>query len=89
MCEMTEKEKLMLELSKAQFAAVEVGMFLDTHPCNKKAIEAMKSYTEKYSELKTLYEQKFGMIDVYSPNNCGEHWSWVKDPWPWEYKKED
>ena len=48
---MTEREKLMCELNRYQFAAVEVGMFLDTHPCNKKALESMRVYTEKYKEL--------------------------------------
>ena len=81
---MTEREKLMCEVSKAQFAAVEVGLFLDTHPKNKKALEAMRIYTEKYKELKRRYEENFGMIDIYSPNNCADKWSWVENPWPWE-----
>ena len=81
---MTEREKLMCEVNKAQFAAVEVGMFLDTHPGNKKALEAMRMYTEKYKELKYKYEEKFGMIDIYSPNHCADRWSWVDNPWPWE-----
>lgn len=82
---MTEKEKLMCELNKYQFAAVEVGMFLDTHPSNKKALESMKVYSEKYKELKRHFEEKFGMIDIYSPNNSDSKWSWVENPWPWEY----
>ena len=82
---MTEREKLMCELNKYQFAAVEVGMFLDTHPCNKKALESMRVYTEKYKELKHRYEEKFGMIDIYSPNNCENKWPWVENPWPWEF----
>ena len=81
---MTEREKLMCELNKVQFAVVEVGMFLDTHPRNKKALETMKMYRDKYHELKKRYEEKFGMIDICSPNNCNDKWSWVENPWPWE-----
>lgn len=81
---MTEQEKLMQDMCAQQFAALEVNLFLDTHPRNKKAIEAMKVYTTKFKELKTRYEEKFGMIDIYSPNNSTEKWAWVNDPWPWE-----
>lgn len=81
---MTEREKLMYEVCKAQFAAVETALFLDTHPKNKKALAAMKKYSESFRELKKRYEEKFGMIDVFSPNNCEDEWSWNKGPWPWE-----
>ena len=81
---MTEREKLMCEMNKAQFAAVEVGLFLDTHPRNKKALESMQAYTGKYKELKKQYEEKFGMVDIYSPNNSDERWTWIDNPWPWE-----
>ncbi|MBQ6809080.1 MAG: spore coat protein CotJB [Clostridia bacterium] len=81
---MTEKEKLMKELSQAQFAAIETAMFLDTHPKDKKAREAMKLYREKFKNAKHRYEEKFGMIDIYSPNNDENKWSWVENPWPWE-----
>lgn len=81
---MTEREKLMCEMNKAQFAAVEVGLFLDTHPRNKKALESMQTYTGKYKELKKRYEEKFGMVDIYSPNNNEERWTWIDNPWPWE-----
>ena len=81
---MTEKEALMKQLCAQQFAAIEVNLFLDTHPRNTAALEAMKKYTEKYNELKKKYEEKFGMLDIFSPNNSDCEWTWIKGPWPWE-----
>ena len=81
---MTERESLMKQLCAQHFAAVETGMFLDTHPNNKTALEAMKKYTEKYRELKKQYEEKFGMLDIFSPNRSDSEWTWINSPWPWE-----
>ena len=81
---MTEQEALMKQLYAQQFAAVEVNLFLDTHPTNKAALEAMKKYTEKYNELKKKYEEKFGMLDIFSPNKSDCEWTWIRGPWPWE-----
>lgn len=81
---MTEKEILMKQLCEQQFAAVEVGLFLDTHPDCTHALEAMKNYTEKYNELKKKYEEKFGMLDIFSPNNSQTRWTWLDNGWPWE-----
>ena len=44
----------------------------------------MKIYTEKHKELKKRYEEKFGMIDICSPNNSNDKWTWIENPWPWE-----
>jgi len=81
---MTEREKLMCEVNKAHFTVVELGLFLDTHPHNKKALEMMKTYTEKHKELKKRYEEKFGMIDICSPNNSNDKWTWIENLWPRE-----
>jgi len=78
----TEREKLLRQLSAAQFAAWELHMYLDTH---KNDLEARKIYnkkTDQANELKKEYERKYGPLTVDS-ENCVE---WLSDPWPWELK---
>ena len=46
-----DKCKLMRELSSVKFAAWELHLYLDTHPCDEKALEMHKKYTERAKEL--------------------------------------
>ena len=80
---MTEQQQLKKNLCEQHFAAVDVNLYLDTHPHDKKALEAMRKYTQKYNELKKLYEQKYGPLDIFAPIN-GDCWQWIDSPWPWE-----
>lgn len=80
---MENKCKLMRELSSAQFAAWELHLYLDTHKCDKKALEMNKKYTMRANELMEEYEEKYGPLSPRS--GSGE--AWLRDPWPWEYKE--
>ncbi len=68
------------------FALVEMKLYLDTHPCDKEALDLMYAYRRKRAELVEMYECHFGPYEntadeVKNP----DHWSWVDSPWPWEY----
>ena len=80
---MNEQKKLRDMIRKYAFAVTEAVLYLDTHPHDKKALEAMSRYTKKYNELKKIYEQKYGPLDIFAPIN-GECWQWIESPWPWE-----
>lgn len=77
------KNDLMCEIMKYDFAANELVLFLDTHPCDLKALEMHEAVVKKAKMLKELYANKFGPItsdDVKSTDT----WTWIKSPWPWE-----
>ena len=78
-----DKCKLMRELSAVNFAAWELHLYLDTHPCDEKALEMHRKYTERAMELKDEYEECFGPLTHHSASGL----AWIKDPWPWEYKE--
>lgn len=80
---MDNRCKLMRELSGAQFAAWELHLYLDTHKCDKKALEMQREYTNCARELQAEYEEKFGPI-VHTTESGA---AWLADPWPWEYKE--
>jgi spore coat protein JB len=73
--------KLLREVSAVSFAAWELHLYLDTHPCDEKALEMHKKYSERAMELKKEYEEYFGPLTHEFGSGC----IWVKDPWPWEY----
>ena len=78
-----DKCKLMREISAVSFAGWELHLYLDTHPCDEKALEMHRKYSERAMELKKEYEECFGPLTHYS----GSGLDWIKDPWPWEYKE--
>ncbi len=79
---LTEREILLRKISTYQFAALDLQLFLDTHPNDKKILEKMKEYRDKSLPLIKEYEEKYGPLtkNMTSTNN----WRWIKGPWPWE-----
>jgi spore coat protein JB len=73
--------KFLREISAVSFAAWELHLYLDTHPCDEKALEMHKKYSERAMELKKEYEECFGPLT----HKSGSGYVWVKEPWPWEY----
>lgn len=80
---MNERNKLMARLSAVQFAAWELHMYLDTHPCDMQANEMFRKYSAEAAMLKKEYERKYGPLTVSS----SEEADWLCDPWPWENER--
>lgn len=80
---MNERDMLLRKLSSAQFAAWELKMFLDTHPCDQRARISAQKYQDLRERLTKEYEEKYGPLTNTDPT-AGACWNWVSDPWPWE-----
>ena len=74
---------LRLEIQRYCFAAHDMHLYLDTHPTDKKAFALFKSLTKKAQELKALYVENFGPLDIADNANL-DSYDWLKSPWPWE-----
>lgn len=77
---MSERKKLLQKLSAVQFAAWELHMYLDTHPCDRTANEMFRKYTDETAVLRDMYESKYGPLTA----SVSENADWLNDPWPWE-----
>ncbi len=77
---MTKREKLLRNISSAQFAAWELHLYLDTHPADMQAASMLAQYEKKYAQLKEEYENTFGPLTPTSSPGV----EWLKNPWPWE-----
>lgn len=80
---MNEREALLQKLSTLQFAAWELHLYLDTHPCDKDALELQEKYQKMSGEIKRMYESKYGPLTARS--GSGE--VWLKNPWPWNFSE--
>lgn len=73
-----------------EFALVELGLFLDTHPNDTNALKMRSQVQKQVEDLMCEYEKQFGPMIVTQNDvkgNC-DCWCWVNNPWPWDYVKE-
>ena len=80
---MAERNKLLRKLQAAKFAAWELHLYLDTHPCDKEAFEKLLYFEKKADEARLNYTQEFGPLYV-SNSNSKQGYQWVCGPWPWQ-----
>lgn len=78
-----DREKLFRFITEVGFAIDDILLYLDTHPCDKQAMEYYDSYRKLYTQAAAEYSKNYGPLTVDDVNSCN-YWAWVKDPWPWE-----
>lgn len=74
------------ELQALGFAVQELALYLDTHREDKEALELYRSYQKVYSHCQEQYSKKNGALN-HSQIMDTDSYSWLDDPWPWEYSK--
>ena len=76
-----DRENLLKRLTMLDFMAVDMQLFLDTHPDDTNAIAKDNSIIREADNLRAQYEKSVGPL--YSPT---ENFQWIDNPWPWENK---
>lgn len=84
--DLTEKEILLKKISTYEFAALDLQIYLDTHPHDTAMIQKMNGFKEKLKPLVEEYEEKFGPLKKSMTST--NMWSWIKGPWPWENEED-
>ncbi len=81
---MNQREQLLWQVQTAGFAVYELNLYLDTHPCDAEALEAMKKYREQLEKCTNEYEATYGPLTAKSPYALCDRWKWTDAPMPWE-----
>ena len=79
-CENTRTE-MINRIKTLNFAIIELGLYLDTHVNDEKAICLHRKYCKEYRELTDKYQKVYGPLTIQFPCN---KWRWIEEPWPWE-----
>lgn len=69
-------------LKAYNFAIIDLGLYLDTHPNDANVKILYDQYVAKYNEIKDSYEKQNKMLNLVSKNN-DKTWTWSKR-FPWE-----
>ena len=80
---MSRQQEMLLQVQTLQFAALDIALYLDTHPNDPVALYRHKMYTEKLKEVKDAYEIQFGPMTIFSYES-GDNWRYINSPWPWD-----
>lgn len=81
-----ERQLCMLKkIQEMQFVAIELNLFLDTHPCDSDAINDFNCAVEILERHQMAYQDEFGpFLSFGFGGPSKEPWQWAKGPWPWE-----
>jgi spore coat protein JB len=85
---MSEREMSLWKVQAYEFAIVEVGLFLDTHPNDQIALSYFKQYRDMKHKAVSDFTKKFGPITMDHMDNDLSSWKWIQNPWPWEIGSE-
>jgi spore coat protein JB len=77
---------LLKKLQEMEFIAVELNLYLDTHPCYQDAISDYNCAVNMIAQLKEKYECKYGPLANFGMSEASDttNWQWIQGPWPWE-----
>lgn len=86
---MNTKTMLVHRIHAYDFAIYELELYLDTHKNDTKAIMRRDAFIKERGALVKEYESKYGPLVVTARDVRSNTWSWVDNPWPWEYKESE
>ena len=80
-----DREELLSSLTQLDFMAVDLGLYLNTHPDDEEAINAYNQVIMAADTVRAKYEEQFGPLCSFrSYATDTQNWRWKNNPWPWQ-----
>ena len=80
-CNQMTREELLCKIKQYKFSTIELALYLDTHPEDKRALALHNDYANILKDYEDKYQKVYGPLTIYYPCN---KWRWLEEPWPWE-----
>ena len=79
--------ELLQKIHELDFVLQEIVLFLDTHPCDEKALAYFKEHSCNRNKLMEEYAKSYGPLTCDTAvDSCLNTWKWTEEPFPWEKK---
>ena len=79
------REELLKKLSELDFIAVDLALFLNTHPNDSEAIQAYNQVITAADAVRMKYEEAYGPLCSFRSYAMDtQEWQWKDTPWPWQ-----
>ena len=75
-----DRQSLLMKLSEYDFAAIDLQLFLDTHPDDKKAIEQYNMAVNAANKLRAEYEKAYGPLASFVTPSRPEEFTYIHEP---------
>lgn len=79
------ENSLLEKLMALDFMAVDLQLYIDTHPQDKNAISMYNKTLQEAQSYREQYEKEFAPLYSFRSPAIGG-WRWEKEPFPWEYE---
>lgn len=74
---------LLKKITILDFMLTDIGLYLNTHPNDKEALQKYNCIVEEAQKVRCEYEKICGpLVSFRSEGTHG--WKWKNCPWPWE-----
>lgn len=80
---MGNKEQLLHDIGIVSFVVIELGLYLDTHPHDRNALEYFNHYSRIRQQMTKEFSMKYFPLTM-DASECGKEWKWGAAPLPWE-----
>jgi len=80
---MNGQEQLLNNINIVDFTMVDLALFLDTHPKDRRALEYYAHYSQIKRQLCREFSKKYYPLTM-AEADCEKSWSWGEAPLPWE-----
>ena len=80
-CNNTNQQEMLMQIRELRFSVNDLALYLDTQPCDRRAIALHNQYSRELRNLTDEYQRKYGPLTIECPCN---KWRWIDLPWPWE-----
>lgn len=83
---MDSRGQMLHQIRALEFMAVELNLYLDTHPHDRRALYEYNCIVQQLAVLREEFQRRFGTLTNFGYQISQYPWSWINDPWPWEEK---
>jgi spore coat protein JB len=80
---MNERNTLLKQITVLDFMAVDLHLYLNTHPGDNSAITMYNEAVTRAAELREKFEARFGPMTAFRSTVTAEK-PWADDCWPWQ-----
>ena len=81
-----ERQALLKKVQAADFYALDLQLYLNTHPDCMKGLSLYKNAVKEAKELREKYEEMHGPLTA-AKSSDKLPWQWIQNPWTWEKER--
>lgn len=78
------RDELLTELMQLDFMAVDLALYLNTHPDDTEVIEQYNKTIRAADVVRDKFESMYGPLCSFRSLSRECDFGWIDNPWPWQ-----